>query len=304
MKAVVTGSAGFVGRNLVDELVARGYWVTGIDRQPVASGTGYGHVTADLATGAAHGRLAEIAAESDVVFHLAARPGVRSEGPHVARMRERDNVTATRNLLSSTPADIPVVAASSSSVYGGSRPGVASREDDPLRPRGGYALSKVAMERLCEERRARGGLVAVLRPFTVAGEGQRRDMAFSLWLEALRNGEPIRIFGSEQRSRDITDIREAVQGFIRAGERRLNETVNLGTGVGHTLIEMATTLMDVSGRSGEVVYHPASPVEVDATCADTGLCRELLGFVPTTDLPGLLARQIAATVPTKELVST
>lgn len=304
MKAVVTGSAGFIGRNLVDELIARGYSVTGIDRQPVAARTGYEHVTADLAISVEQGRLAEIVEESDVVFHLAARPGVRSEGPHVARMRERDNVTATKNLLTSTPADIPVVAASSSSVYGGSKLDVASRESDPLRPRGGYALSKLAMERICEERRARGGLVTVLRPFTVAGEGQRPNMAFSLWLEALRNGEPIRIFGSERRSRDITDIRDAVQGFIRAGERRLNETVNLGTGVGHTLIEMASTLLEVSRLSGDVVHHPASPVEVNATRADTGLCRELLGFVPTTDLPGLLDRQIAATVPARALVST
>lgn len=304
MKAVVTGSTGFIGTHLVDELTATGYRVTGIDRQPAPPRAGYEHMSFDLAISSYQRRVAEVVAESDVVFHLAARPGVRHEGTRVERMRERDNVVATRNLLSVTPPDVPVVAASSSSVYGGSRHGVASAEGDPLRPRGGYARSKLAMERICEERRARGGQVAVLRPFTVAGEGQRPDMAFSLWLEALRNREPIRIFGSERRSRDITDIRDVVEGFIRAGERRINETVNLGTGIGHSIVEMATTLVDVSGLQGEIVHHPVSAVEVDATRADTRRCRALLGFVPSTDLPGLLARQVEASVSARALVAT
>lgn len=158
------------------------------------------------------------------------------------------------------------------------------------------------MEQVCEHRRARDGLVTVVRPFTVAGEGQRSDMAFSLWIEALKRGLPIQILGSETRSRDITDVRDVVAGLIRAGERRINRTVNLGTGVSHSLLEMATALLDVSGLDGEIVRYPVSPEEADATLADTRVCRELLGFVPTTDLPGLLARQLEAADRTDALV--
>jgi nucleoside-diphosphate-sugar epimerase len=151
------------------------------------------------------------------------------------------------------------------------------------------------MEELCEKRRALGAIVAVVRPFTVAGEGQRSDMAFSIWLEALRRGDPIRILGSENRSRDITDVRDVVEGLIRAGERQVNTTVNLGTGVGHRLIDMAQALLAVTGRDGEVVVQPASTDEVAATLADTTRCGQLLGFVPETDLHDVLGRQVDAT---------
>lgn len=297
MKAVVTGSAGFIGRHLVDELIARGYRVTGVDRQSRSSGPRYEHVSIDLADHPVRSRMTEVTSDADLVFHLAGQPGVRGNGPGVDRMRERDNVVATRNLLSILPAHIPVVATSSSSVYGGSAAGIASREDDPLRPRGGYARSKVAMEQICEERRAAGCVVAVIRPFTVAGEGQRPDMAFSSWLYALRRGDPLRIFGSEARSRDITDVRDLVEGLIRAGERGVNETVNVGTGVSHRLIDMARTLLEVCGISGEIVCQPTSVDEVHRTLADTTRCRRVLGFVPSTDIAALLARQAAASAP-------
>lgn len=134
----------------------------------------------------------------------------------------------------------------------------------------------------------------MVRPFTVAGEGQRPDMAFSLWLDAVLKGDPIRIFGSGQRSRDITDIRDAVEGLIRAGERGVNETVNLGSGVTHRLVELARALIAVSGRDTDILVQPASSDEVDVTLADTTRCSQLLGFVPRTDLHRLLARQIEA----------
>lgn len=304
MKAVVTGSAGFIGSHLVEELIDRGYLVTGIDRRSRLAGVSYTHLRIDLADHPSRTGLADRVADADVVFHLAARPGVRGGGSAVETMRNRDNVVATHNLLSVLPEATAIVATSSSSVYGGSAGGFASKEEDPLRPHGGYALSKVAMERICEERRARGGPVAVIRPFTVAGEGQRPDMAFSLWLDALRKGEPIRILGSGSRSRDITDIRDIVEGLIRAGEGRINDTVNLGTGVGHRLFDMARTLLDVAGLDREMVHEPVSAADVDATLADTSRCRRILGFVPVTDLRDLLERQVEAARRQSALVAT
>lgn len=303
MKAMVTGSAGFIGGHLADELVSRGYRVVGVDRQCKAAQRHYEHVALDLAC-ADPSLLAEVASDTDVVFHLAARPGVRGRGPTVDRLRERDNVIATWKLFSALPRDTAVVATSSSSVYGGSFGGVASREDHPLRPLGGYARSKMAMELICDSRRAAGDVVAVIRPFTVAGEGQRHDMAFSSWSRALRTGDPIHILGSGLRSRDITDVRDVVEGLIRAAERGVNETVNLGTGVSHRLIDMARALLRVSRLQGEIVVRPASVDEVHTTLADTTRCQQLLDFVPSTDLDALLARQLGAPVPTPALVAT
>jgi nucleoside-diphosphate-sugar epimerase len=304
MEAVVTGSAGFIGSHLVHALIERGYRITGIDRQPRSEMPGYRHTVLDLARNPVDTGVAEQVARADIVFHLAARPGVRGGGAALQRMRVRDNVVAAQRLLSVTPCATPVVATSSSSVYGGSQIGVPSREDDPLRPRGGYARSKVDMERLCALHRSRGGIVAVIRPFTVAGEGQRPDMAFSIWAEAVRSGDPIELFGSEDRSRDITDIRDVVEGLILAGERQLNETVNLGSGVTHRLIDLARAVIDVSGRDTGIVTSHGSSEEVDITIADTGRCARLLGFVPKTDIRALIGRQIEATAATTAMVLT
>jgi nucleoside-diphosphate-sugar epimerase len=304
MDAVVTGSAGFIGSHLVEVLITRGYRVCGIDRQSRPDRPGYRHAVLDVADDPWRTGLSTLVSEADVVFHLAATPGVRGAGPVLDEMRRRDNVIAARSLLSVTPKATPVVAVSSSSVYGGSRDGVSSREDDSLLPRGGYARSKVDMERVCGMHRARGGTVAVVRPFTVAGEGQRPDMAFSLWLEALRRGEPIRIFGSENRSRDITDIQEVVKGLIRAGEGEINETVNLGSGVTHRLINLAHVVIDVFGRQADIVVQPASSDEVGITLADTTRCSKLLGFVPRTDLHSLVARQFEAASPISAMALT
>ncbi len=295
VKVVVTGAAGFIGSHLVDEMLGRGYTVTGVDRKWRSGPSGYRHLSIEMADEGQLVSLAGIFARADMVFHLAGKPGVRGRGRHIEALRVRDNIVATRNLLDLVPLSTPIVATSSSSVYGGSLRGAPSREDDPLRPRGGYARSKVAMELLCERRRAEGGSVAVLRPFTVAGERQRPDMAFSLWLDAVDRGEPITLFGSDERARDITDVRHVVEGIIRAGERRLNQTINLGTGVSHRLIDMARALLEVSGLDGEILRQPTSADEVDSTLADTSRCRRYLGFIPKTDLHALLERQVYST---------
>lgn len=303
MEVVVTGSAGFIGSHLVGKLIGRGYRVLGIDRQPGRSRPGYLHRVLDLAEDRSISGLDGLIDDAELVFHLAARPGVRGVGPDVESRRRRDNIVATRNLLAAMPIPATLVATSSSSVYGGSIDGIPSRESDPLRPNGGYALSKVAMERLCEQRRSLGGTTAVVRPFTVAGERQRVDMAFSIWLDALRRGRPIEIFGSGSRSRDITDVRDVVEGLIRAGERQVNGIVNLGTGTAHRLIDMARILLEVTGEQAEIMSQPVPAEDVHATLADTTRCRRVLGFVPATDLTELVARQVEATERRSSLVA-
>jgi len=178
MTVVVTGAAGFLGRHLVQRLAGQGERVVVIDRRPALPAAAAGLV-ADLAD--PPDDVVTALREADAVFHLPGRPGVRDpcQPADLDRLRHRDNVTAAIPVLTHTPAHAPVVVTSSSSVYGGSPPGRGSREGDPLRPCGGYARSKTLLEALCQGRARRGGLVAVARPFTVAGEGQRPDMALA-----------------------------------------------------------------------------------------------------------------------------
>ena len=293
-RAVVTGSAGFIGRNLAGALMARGYSVTGIDRRP-GTPEGVRAVDADVA-GSSPQVLAALE-EADAVWHLAACPGVRAWGAGIARRRNRDNIEAGRVVLDGTPSDTPVVVTSSSSVYGGSLHGGAlraSRETDELRPLGGYASSKVALERLCSSRRSRGGWIAVARPFTVAGEGQRGDMAISMWRDAALRGERLKILGTPDRMRDVTDVRDVVEGLIRLVERDVQETVNLGSGVARRIDDIARMVCEEVGVPFRPEIAPASSEEVVATLADVHRASDLLGIEPNTDLRAVIARQIEA----------
>lgn len=291
MTAVVTGSAGFIGRTLVRLLLDAGERVVGIDRSPQPAEPGLTVLTSDLCD-RDEAVLAALAG-ADRVFHLAARPGVRDRSAGVRAARHRDNVLATALVLDLVPLTTPLVVTSSSSVYGGSRGGRACVETDPLRPAGGYAESKAAAERLCMTRLEAGGPVAIARPFTVAGEGQRGDMALARWITAARDRRPLRLFGSERRSRDVTDVRQVAQALIALADREVSGVVNIGTGVGHTLRAMVDAIAAALDTEVRTVLEPADPEEVADTLADTRRLAAAIGWVPETDLPALVARQVS-----------
>jgi nucleoside-diphosphate-sugar epimerase len=291
--AVVTGGAGFIGRILVHELARCGP-VVSIDRRPMAQSDGVTAITADLLDHAPEVRAALVGAE--VVYHLAGCPDVRDARPDAEALRYRDNVLATSSVLSAVPPDTPLVVASSSSVYGGTAAGRACTETDRLHPRGGYARSKLMVERLCEARLQAGGLVCVARPFTVAGEGQRPGMAVSRWIAAVHEGHPLSLYGSPRRSRDITDVRDAARALASLGAAGARGLVNIGTGVGHTIERIATAVCAALGVPPRFVIEPGHPAEVEHTLANTTRLRGLIGWVPHTDLDALVARQVEATL--------
>jgi nucleoside-diphosphate-sugar epimerase len=282
---VVTGAAGFVGSAVVSHLLERDEPVLAIDRRPVVR-PGVAAVRADLCDGDPAVQAALREAES--VIHLAGCPGVRDRAPDLERRRRRDNVEAIRALLAATPTDVPVVVASSSSVYGGARYGRASRESDPCHPVGGYAASKVWAERLCAARVDAGAPLAVARPFTVIGEGQRPDMALSRWIAAARQRRPLRILGSLDRTRDFTDVRDVARAL--AALRGASGVVNIGAGSPHRLRDAVDAVGTILGAEPVVEVVPAAPEEVPDTWADPSRLAELTGIVPVTDLIDAVAR--------------
>ncbi len=294
MTVVVTGAAGFLGTHLVAALVERGHAVIGVDRRPVPAAPGCSHIQADLADPSQG--VDDVLRGADAVFHLAAFPGVRSTAPDADERRRRDNVETARRVLDAVPLEVAVIVTSSSSIYGGSA-GAPSAETDRPRPLGRYAESKVDVERLVAKRVSRGGLVAVARPFTVAGEGQRPDMALARWIADARAGRPLQILGGLDRSRDITDVHHVAEGLLRMAERGIRATVNLGTGRTFTLGEMVAAVAAAVDADVRTTISPAAAEEPPATLADTTRCAALLGFVPSTDLPNLVARQAAAASP-------
>ena len=303
MPVVVTGSAGFLGRVVVGELLARGRRVIGIDRrevvarQPAATQEpGHLMLTGDLLD---RDDLVDAAFDTaDAVIHLAGCPGTRDSAPDVERRRARDNVAATARVLGAVPLGVPVLVASSSSVYGGSA-GAPSREGDRLEPRGGYARSKVAVEGLCTRRTAAGGAVTVVRPFTVVGEGQRPDMALARWLDAVAADKPLEVFGSLRRTRDLTDVRDVARVLATLAEpgRAPGGALNIGTGRPRSLGDLVAAVALVTGRPVRTVVSPATAVDPPETWAHTARLREVVGFVPRTELADVVARAASRVVP-------
>jgi nucleoside-diphosphate-sugar epimerase len=293
MSVVVTGSAGFIGRVLTRRLSRSGYRVVAIDRQPAPldDPSGVTTLTADLLDGDPQVEVA--LREADAVVHLAGCSGVRDKTPGIDVRRIRDNVEATRAVASRVPPDVPLLVASSSSVYGGARFGRASRESDPLRPRGGYAASKAGTEQVCADRATSGAHVLVVRPFTVVGEGQRPDMALARWAAAASAGDPLRVFGSLDRTRDFTCVREVVRGLTALLRSGASGVVNLGSGAPRTLRELVHALGSALAVDVDVRVEKAAGYEVADTWADTGRLTALTGLRPHTDLDDVVRRFVA-----------
>lgn len=292
MAVVVTGSAGFIGRAVVAELMRRGVAVVGVDRRETPAPAGHLVLTGDLLD---RDELVDAAFETaDAVLHLAGCPGVREDSADINRRRARDNVATTSRVLAAVPVHVPVVVASSSSVYGGTT-GAPSEESHALSPRGGYARSKVAVEQLCARRAATGGNVTVVRPFTVVGEGQRPDMAVSRWITAAESGRPLEVYGSLQRTRDLTDVREVarVLALLTEPGRAPGGVLNIGTGRPHSLAAIVAAIAAATGTSVRTRVTAAAAVEPADTWACTNRLRAVVGFVPRTDLDAVVARQVA-----------
>lgn len=293
MKALVTGSSGFIGSCLVDELLCAGAEVTGVDRRP-RPGDPARFVPMDLAEAKCLPELRKWAGWAEVVFHLAGEVGIRNRAPDIARRRRRNIIEAARMVIAASPPHRRLVAVSSSSVYGGAKTEggrvIACREGDRPAPAGEYARRKLEMEQLFLRS---GRPVAIARPFTVIGEGQRPDMALSLWMEAVRSGRPLRVFGSLERTRDVTDVRQVAAALTRIAQTGETGVFNLGGGRGRTLREMTEAVFSALGADSPVIVEPAPPEEAVHTLADITRATRTLGADLTTDLEAAARRQAA-----------
>ncbi|MEW2634276.1 NAD-dependent epimerase/dehydratase family protein [Streptomyces sp. NPDC048389] len=296
-RAVVTGSAGFIGSHLAHALVQAGTTVIGVDRRdpstdPTAAANlaalrglpGYHHVTADLL----HCAIDPLLIDADAVFHLAGIPGVRpSWGPQFGDY-VASNVLATHRVLEAcTRIGVPrLVVASSSSVYGPTDGG-ASVEADRPKPASPYAVTKLAEEQLCLAYAGRpiGPSVVALRYFTVYGPRQRADMFTHRALQAALTGQPLRLYGDGHQRRDFTYIDDVVAATIAAAVvPTANGAINVGGGSNASLLEVINIATSLTGRDIQLQQDHARNGDVLLTRADPSRAREVLGWQPRVDL--------------------
>ncbi len=284
----VTGAAGFVGPHLARALAARGATVHGFGLGgPVAEPAIARWTEAALSDDAAL-RAALAEAKPAAVVHLAGQSSAaRSfEAPEETF---HANVAGTWGLLEAVreaAREARVLVVGTSEVYGPSAPGTRTNELAPFRPVSPYALSKAAADQLAASFGASFGLDVVrARPFGHTGPGQTPRFVIPAWAEQvarIERGElePVLRVGNLEVTRDLTDVRDMVEGYCALLEKGVRgEAYNLCRGEGAKLTDVVKTIAAASRVPVTVEVDPARlrPADVpwlvgdpSRAAADTG----------------------------------
>jgi nucleoside-diphosphate-sugar epimerase len=301
MRYLVTGGAGFIGSNTVDEIVKRGHSVVVLDDLSSGKNTNLEGVRgkAEFVRGSVTDlALVRTACRgADYVLHLAARASVpRSvkdplETNHI-------NVDGTLNVLvAARDARVKrVVFACSSSIYG-ETPTLPKREDMWPLPVSPYGVSKLTGELYGQVfQRAYGLEFVSLRYFNVFGPRQDPGSPYSgvlsLFNAALLEGMPLTIYGDGEQTRDFTYVSNVVETNLLACEasKAPGMAFNVGTGNRYTLNKTLQFLKKISGKTVDANYRPPREGDIRDSQADITLARRVLGYEPRVDFEEGLKR--------------
>jgi UDP-glucuronate 4-epimerase len=293
----VTGAAGFIGSHLVEALRAAGHEVVAADaftdhydlalKEQNAAGLDVARL--DLA----EDPLDELVAGVDGIFHLAAKPSVRSGWGTDFQDYVHDNVVASQRLFdAAAAAGVRVVWASSSSIYGDAS-SYPTPEDAVPAPISPYGVTKLTCERLAYAFGRSFGLDSVaVRLFTVYGPRQRPDMAFTRIATALAEGRPFELYGDGSQSRGFTYVADAVDAIIATMERAPHGAVyNVGGGSEATMRETIEIFERVSGRKLNLLVGERMVGDVKRTAPDIARIRAEVGWEPRVGLEEGLTAQ-------------
>jgi nucleoside-diphosphate-sugar epimerase len=272
MKALVTGASGFVGHHVSEELKRRGYIV---DARDIINGSDAHIVFAS-----------KLASKYDLVVHAAAsaphRAAIDGQAEHFARNVHLDSAMFEwavrtgqgRVLYLSSSAAYPI------SLQGGQGLPTHLHEDDialddAQEPDANYGWTKLTGERLAVAARAKGLPVTVVRPFSGYGTDQTDNFPFRAIIDRVRRrDDPFVIWGGGTQVRDWIHIDDVVAGMLAVAESGTEEPVNLCTGVGTSMIELATlacamtlhtpTFQFLADKPAGVAYRVGDPTRFHA----------------------------------------
>jgi nucleoside-diphosphate-sugar epimerase len=282
-KMIVTGGAGFIGANLVEALLARGYEVHVVDNFMG------GRVAGRLFEGVpVHevdirdtARLTELVTGADTIFHLAALPRVQDSIDHPIETHDV-NVNGTLSVLEAARQGgvRRVLLASSAATYGDQET-VPLHEELDATPKSPYGLHKYIGEQMLALWSELYGLETVsLRFFNVYGPRFDPDGPYALvvgrFLKLHKEGKPLTITGDGTNTRDYVHVHDIVDGLIRAAECvkvGKGEVINLGSGI-------ETSVNDLAGIIGGEVTFVAPRIEPGRSYAHIARAERLLGWRP------------------------
>ena len=316
MIVLVTGVAGFIGSYVAHYLLERGDKVVGIDnlndyyevklkkdrlerlgvKSKLSSSTIYENFTfyhIDISNVSTLEKLF-IDYNFDVVCHLAAQAGVRYSLENPSTYIQ-SNIVGFANILElAKKSKIKhLVYASSSSVYGLNKKVPFSEEDNVDCPISLYAATKKSNELMAYTYSHLYNMpVTGLRFFTVYGPWGRPDMAYFLFVKAILNNEPIKVYNNGQMERDFTYIDDIVEGIIRVIDNKPKSTMdsppyklyNIGNSKPVNLLHFIETIEQSLGKKAIKQFKPIQAGDVTTTYANVDNLISDLGYAPKTQI--------------------
>lgn len=295
MKILVTGGAGFIATNTVEELVRRGWTVRLVDCLTDYYDLGQKRSNLHLSSMSNEVEFLQMNLATDDlepalsgvthILHLAAQPGVRASWERFDEY-VTNNILATKRLLDAAVQSgvARLVYASSSSVYGDA-PEYPTTEGAPLRPRSPYGVTKLAAEQLCIAYSENHNLSTVsLRYFTVYGPRQRPDMATFRLIEAARNGTSFPLYGDGQQIRDFTFVSDVARANAAAlvADVAPGSVYNIAGGDSCSMLQLIETVQDVVGKPIRLDRYAKQAGDVIRTGGGTAKAALELGWEATT----------------------
>ena len=295
---LLTGGAGFIGSHLFERLISNSNYVLVIDNFSSSETEknllaitknyeikkNYDLIRGDLA---ADSILTNITSDFDIIFHLAAIPGVRISIENASKVT-KNNILSTVNVFEKAlKSDVEkVVIASSSSVYGNPiyTPVDENHPKNPISP---YAVSKLCCEMYADYYFREYNLpITSLRFYTVYGPRGRTDMAIRIFFNKIFKNDPIKIFGDGSQIRDFTYISDIVDGLILASEVKQSsgEIFNLGCSNPIELNQLIEKMYKIADRPRNTQYLEKQKGDVKITSSKIDKAREILQFDPKVNI--------------------
>jgi len=301
---MVTGAAGFIGSNIVEELLQRGERVVAVDNlstgrlsnlQPFLDRITF--VQADVND---HDRMAQALQGVDYVLHEGAIPSVPRSVSDPLTSHEANATGTLSLLLAARDAGVKrLVFASSSSIYGDS-PTLPKHEDMAPNPLSPYAVNKLTGEGYCRVFTTLYGLPTVaLRYFNVFGPRQDPKSQYAAvipaFIAAALKGRQPTIYGDGLQTRDFTYVKNVVYANLAAcrTDRGDGQAINIACGERISLLDVMAQINTILGTSIEPVFEPERAGDVKPSLADIHKAARLLDFRPAVNFAEGLTATIA-----------
>ena len=298
---LVTGGAGFLGSHLCDELLARGHRVICVDNLETGSLANIEHIRDE---GFVHLNLNIIEPyfidePIDFVYHLAS-PASPIDYLRLPLHTLKVGSYGTHHTLGLAKKHrARFLIASTSEVYGD--PQVHPQPEsywghvNPIGPRGVYDEAKRYAEALTMAyHRQQGVDTAIVRIFNTFGGRMRPHdgRAIPTFLRQALQHRPLTVFGDGSQTRSFCYVEDEIRGLIALAESGYHMPVNIGNPDEYTLLELAKTVIEVTGSKSEIVFEALPVDDPQVRQPDITLAREILGWEPQIDLREGLRRTI------------